>query len=495
MSDSKTKKLFIRYLIIACVISSVNILFYTDSIIGYSIIFIQIGVLLVLLLKGDIAGYISLYLIFITNCMEYSSFTGVESQFYNLKDIRFLGLNLGAWLLLPLIIPVILHPIQITMLKRDQGDFYYTSVNLLKMNLVAFCVGAVVVLFNDNGISRLENIGREFLGMTYSMMLIPLTLTCGFIYVIQYQKKSLFRISLALQATFFAGVFQLLVAYFTKSYGYYGGVNTLLTSTLSFIIPLMLLLYFDKDYVVFPKLTFGIAILGAILDLAFNANGKMIIIFGCMIVIFVYKLFSNHNLVIKLLAIFALFCGMIAIPVLVNILAENSIIFKSKLSDVQRLFAFGNNWVSNLSESPRIRVEEYIDIFIEYINKPWLAFTGKGYMGSIKDSTGYFAQVIIKEGAFQANEWANGTFFKLHEMAQLLIIYGCWGIIYCIKLIKTAIRRQRRNIWSLLGTIWFILLYGYSFTLSVFGMSMLFLGMCDSILLDENKIMMNYENK
>ena len=364
-------------------------------------------------------------------------------------------------------------------IKYKQSDFYKNCYGLIIINIIALIVGAITVMCNDNGIMGLESVLREFVGMIYSMLYMPFALFLIFGGILSSKEPKLWKIGVSLQATFIAHVAQMLVSLVTHTYGYYGGVDTLLTSTLVFITPLMLLVPFFPDRVVYPKLMFVVAIVGTALGVFFNANGKMIIVTGIVAIVIVWKLLANRNALIKMLSVLLFIVMLFTLPAVINIFTSESIIFRSKFEDVLQLFELGEGWLNKLPESPRIRVEEYIDIAIEYLKKPWFLLTGKGYLGSIVDHTGYFSQITIKEGAFQNSEWVNGTFFKLHEMAQPLIMYGVMGIIYYFGLGKTALKRQRVSGWILVGVIWFFLLYGYSFTMSVFGLVMLYYGLCN----------------
>lgn len=252
-----------------------------------------------------------------------------------------------------------------------------------------------------------------------------------------------------------------------------------MVSTLGLYVPVVLLTLGDKN-TVFPLFTIVIGIVGTIMMLLYNSGGKFIIIVAAILVILVWNLLKNKNTYIKLFSIVFMMFMMFMLPVIIGKLTDSSIIFASKFGQIKGLFAFGDSdWLSNMPASPRYRVEELINIFIEFINKPWFLLTGKGYLGSIKDYTGFFGLVSTAErsAGFSAAEWNNGTFYALHEFCTNLIVFGSLGVAFFVKLIKCAKKNIQQNVWLIAGILWFATSYSYSFTVASFGIVALFYGL------------------
>lgn len=461
-------KIFILYFTIASIIASLNVLFCSNRVVGTSIVIVEVVILIFLALNGNVHVCISLCVIFISNCMEFSSFVGNEA-FYNIKSIRIGGINIGAWMLIVLAIVCCLKPIKIGEARINQAGFYKYSTGLIKMNFVAAIVGLLLIAVNDNNIKGIENIEVEFLASIYSSLFIPIIMLIAVIYIITYEKEYVDHLYLALQATLLANAVQLIVSFGFKLYGYYGGVNTLLASTLYFILPLYPLIANNPKFV-FKKNTIILSVIGIILSLIFNASGKLVLTVGFSLIIIIFNLLKGKKPIYMFLAIVFMISAIIVMPIAVNKLLQSSILFNSKYKQAISLFQLsGGNWLQNLSESPRSRIEEFRNVFIEFSKKPWLVFTGKGYLGSIVDHTGYFSTLTSNKGLFSIEEWRNGTYYNLHEIVVTILMFGAMGVVYSVSLLRYSIKNQNKNSLLIMGLYWFFLLYGYSFTLSCFG--------------------------
>ena len=473
----RNKKDFWQYVTIASSLAILNVVFCTNSTIGLLITIIEVLVLLLFAVQRNITSYMCFYIMSICNCMEFSQFVGTEN-FYNMKSIRIAGVNIGAWMLLVLIIISSIRPIKIGMLKGKQPALYSFGRGLIIINVTAALVGLLIISINDNNIQNITGYFREYLGGIYSQLFIPLAFLLGFFYVLTYE-DGIDKLYLAVQATLIASSVQLI---FSSLFGYagtYGGVTTLMASTVYFVLPLVLVVLKDRT-ILYPKFTGIIIITGILLSLRYNTNGKLLISLGIVIFIIIFRLVKDKSLSTKITALLLTALAIVLIPAGINYLLDNSILFKTKYTQALNIISFGSGWLDNLAISPRARIEEIADVLIEYAHKPWLAITGKGYLGSIKDHTGFFSRINVNRGFFSNAEWEQGVYFNLHEISSSLIIFGIFGIAYSVKLIRYTMHQAKNNAWILIGMYWFILLYGYSFTLSVLGVAVLFLGFVDN---------------
>ena len=471
-----SKRTLLFYYIVAVIVASVNVLFCYNKEISYLAIIIEIVVLVYELINKRIYRYTALSVIFISNCLEFSYFVG-KDDFYNMKTVRILGINIGAWVLLVLAVICCIKPIRTGIIKQQQHGLFRFGTNLIKLNVVAAVVGFVLLLVNDNNIAGVGNIENGYVSCAYAMLFIPLTELLAIFYIVGYEKEHIKELYIALQATAFANACQIIVSFCFGLYGYYGGTGTLLVSTTNFLSPMMLLILFDKKSR-FRKTSLIIIIIGIILSIAFNANGKLVLLIVFVSIIALFKLLKGRKMATKIATILIVVLGAVLIPFIIEYLINNNVLFNSKYSQVLTLFQFGKeNWIQNLAQSPRARVEEFFDVCLEFANSPWLIFTGKGYMGSIIDRTGYFSTLSTNRGMFSDAEWINGTYYNLHEVTSSLLLYGIMGIAYTVSLIKYGIKNSKTNAWAIMGIFWFVFLYGYSFTLSCFGAMAFFVGL------------------
>ena len=467
------------YCVVAIASAAVNVLFCSNRIVGIAVVFVELAMLLYQLLKKRIYRYTALSVIFISNCMEFSYFVGQEN-FYNMKSMRIFGINIGAWVLIVLSLFCCLKPIKVGIIKREQNGLYRFGTNLIKLNIIAAIVGFILIIFNDNNIAGVGNVISGYIACVYSSLFIPIVEFLAVFYIWGYEKEHIQDLYLALQATALANSSQIIISFLFGKFGFYGGVSTLLVSTVYFVLPLVVLLMFDQRMQL-KKTTLVVTMIGISLSLVFNTHGKLVLTIVFVAVIVIIRLLKGKRLWLKLLAVLIIVLGFIFVPIMINTLISNSVLFRSKYAQVLTLFQWGNDgWIQNLSDSPRARVEELKNVCLEFVYSPWLVFTGKGYMGSIRDHTGYFSSLTSNSGLFSTAEWNNGTYYNLHEITSSLLLYGFLGVAYSISLIKYGIKNYKTNAWTIVGIYWFILLYGYSFTLSCFGAMAFFVGLLSS---------------
>ena len=75
-------------------------------------------------------------------------------------------------------------------------------------------------------------------------------------------------------------------------------------------------------------------------------------------------------------------------------------------------------------------------------------------------------------------QWNHGTFYRPHETLNVIFLYhGLIGLCFYIYSLFFVFKNSKKSPWLLIGGIWFLLFYGYSITLSAFGMTALLLGL------------------
>jgi len=307
------------------------------------------------------------------------------------------------------------------------------------------------------------------------MVALPLLIIISFAYILSWEPTNISSLEDYLIATLFGTVVSLIVSLLFGVKGYYGGVGTLLTSIVSIFIPFMFILPFYKNY----KFSYNInififATIGTILMLKYNASGKFIIFCLMIPLIFCYIVYKNKITFTGLTFIVILFIIIVSgIP----FIAENNVLFHIKFDQAMGLLRFwSEGWIQNMPGSPRFRVGEFINICYEYLAKPWYIIFGKGYMGTITDHVGIFGAHFVP-GSFSIEQWANGTFYGVHEALNVLFLYhGILGLIFYTYIFKYVVTNFARNPWILIGGVWVLIFYGYSITISAFGLSALLFG-------------------
>ncbi|MBQ7863266.1 MAG: hypothetical protein IJ353_02240 [Lachnospiraceae bacterium] len=463
----REKRSFFFFLIMSTVAAILNITHYQSSI-GLVFVVIEIALLLYLLLRHKYVEYLCLYTIFISMSLEFTDFANV-SYFYNLKDIRLFGLNLGIWLGVPLLI---LFFINFTSIKKrvlsELGMVYKFGKYLIIMNFVAVFVGGLLLLCNDNYSQKLENAWSLFFGETYQFLFLPMIYFAGLAVAILFDKNNVYKLKIALQAILWACVIQQIFGYVFEIKAYYGGTTIALSSNVTAFTPLLMVFFFHERCM-FPKITGIIGLIGVVLSFLTGAGGKGIIVTVLVLLIVEMQALKSKRRVVKALG-FILPVGLVLGSVVVlNIAVTKNDVLAWKIYSVKSLFSFGPDWISNMAHSPRIRIGEFLNVFMEYCQKPWLIITGKGFLGTVKDYSGIWDNPIVSYDAFSDNEWNAGIFYNMHEITSYILVFGIMGIRYAWKYVYYVYKNFKYSIWLIFGAYWFLVYYGFSFTIAAFG--------------------------
>jgi hypothetical protein len=468
---------------IASLIGVLNVLYSSSFIMSLIIIIFELLILLYHFVNKNITKYLGYYLIFLSLSYEYDyMFEG--KKFYGFKNFRVLGVNLGIITLLPILFLFVLFIINndinfIKLIKKYSSKLYYFINAFLFITYSAIFMGLFQLLVNDNNILSMPGVFKSFLGIIYYNGLFPILVIISFIYLLITEKNNINYLTDYLTAILIGLVISMIFSALTKTYGFYGGMNTLLVSQVIHFIPFMLLLSFYKKSKLF-NLTFIAGILGAILTLFYNIKGKMIIIYlllpFAIIVIFYKKKKLNYLL---FLLIFLLITFLLFGNGFVEYFNENSNLFRSKLKQAISLIKFWDSeWVTNMPNSPKVRIMEFINIKNEYTIKPWYSLFGKGFMGSFKDHNYFFSSLQSKLGAFSIKQWEIGAFYRVHSSINIFFLYyGLSGLLFYFYMVKNIFLNFYRSPWLLIGGYWFLVLYGFSITITPFGMIALMLGL------------------
>lgn len=471
-----------KVIVLASVVGCLNVLFSTNYIISLIIVSLELIILTYHFINKNITKYLGYYLIFLSLSYEYDyMFEGVK--FYGFKNFRILGINLGIITLLPILFLFALFIINngmnfIKLIKKYSSKLYYFINIFLLITYLATFMGLFQLLVNDNNILSMPSVFNSFLGIVYYNALFPILVIIAFIYILITEKQNIILFIDYLTAILIGLVISMVFSKLTNSYGFYGGMNTLLVSQVIHYIPFMLLLPFYKKNKFF-NLTFFIAIIGTILTLFYNIKGKMIIIYLLLpfaIIIIFYKKKKLEYLVFVLL--FLVIIGLLFGNGFIEYFNENSNLFRSKLKQAISLIKFhDSNWLSNMPNSPKVRIMEFINISNEYIKKPWYLLFGKGYMGTFKDHNLFFSSLNNSLSTFSIKQWETGTFYRVHSSINIFYLYyGLAGLVFYFYMMKIIFWNFYKSPWLLIGGYWLLVLYGFSITITPFGMIALMLG-------------------
>lgn len=143
---------------------------------------------------------------------------------------------------------------------------------------------------------------------------------------------------------------------------------------------------------------------------------------------------------------------------------ENYIIYKMRTAI--SILDFSKDpmvWLNGLGSSVGIRVEQIVNVIIEFMKNPMYILFGKGFGGTITHSWGIYNWNTTS--AFSEVQIASKVYSNLHTgMAELMINFGLAGaciVLYLIKKMISAILGKRYNPWIIVGAVFLLFFYSY----------------------------------
>jgi hypothetical protein len=488
MNDLETSNKFRiepKYFIIAILVSIGNIMFYDNFIVSLFMVGLEIVILMYYLLKSDFMEYICYYLIFLAPCIEFEGFvtTDMNSYLYGFKNFRIAGFNLA---LIFIVIPVI----YMFLMKKFSFGIFTKNRNISKIvkyiSLLTFSatiMGAINIVFNDNSIRNIQGYWMRYFEQAYENYWVLMVITVTFFAIVNEASKKE-KLENSLFAVLFSSVVALIFSSIIGIHGTYGSLTTLLAPTVSWFIPFLIVLPLQHKYKNIRIIMIATGIAGSLVVLLNNANGKIILFFGFSLIVALFFYVKKNILLRFLPAVLLCFIIIMSFNFVVDKFINENQLLKSKFEQVIGLVKiWDDDWLENMPSSPKFRITEFLNTGIEYTHKPWQIVLGKGYLGTTRDHLNAFGW--NNEGAFTVEQYANGTFYALHEtINELFLKNGLLGIVILYLILKRTVFNSHKNTWLLVGGIWFGILYGFSLTLSIFGIVSLVFGLSQLDLID-----------
>ena len=123
---------------------------------------------------------------------------------------------------------------------------------------------------------------------------------------------------------------------------------------------------------------------------------------------------------------------------------ESNEILKYKFEQVMGTLSLGGSWLNNMSASPSIRIEEFLNAAVEYWHKPWLFFFGKGIGGTTLHWLNWNNWNAVS--AFTAEEFTSGIFIGMHESGNILFLkFGLVGVLFFIWMIIKSMKNISKS--------------------------------------------------
>jgi hypothetical protein len=439
------------------------------SVFGFVVVVFQIIGLLILLFHKPSLAFPYVILSF-GSSIEFNTFiNNGQAPLYNLSNVKLFGLNVGIWMFI-LVIPSIIDGIM-NLRKKVSFNFwqYIILIGFLIMYFVAISSSLLSYIFTTGGLSNFD-IGY-LISLSY-LQLWPFVCLFFCIVYIKIYENGLLTLKLTVFYTFIAVLISSFLINFVGIRGTYGDSLYYFAPTLIFICPLFLVLLKDPFFQISRKIAliifFSFIVLPIIL---FDLAGGKIIIFTLLALLLFSKNFKFRNMFVAFSAIGLLFF------VIYSFMSDESLL-KSKIDEILSLFNFFSGyWYELLEPSTRFRLDEFINIFQHYKFNPFFIPIGFGIVSGAPDYIGGYG--LVADGSFPGVEYMFNYFISYHEICSFFIKYGLMGFSLLLLIFSRAFTFKEKLPFLVVGVIWLILFWGYSFTLAITGAAILAIGIME----------------
>lgn len=436
---------------------------------GVIITLIEILILLyVFFVKKDLYEYLTFYLTVTMTCMDnavlvYGDEGGTLYSFVNMPIIR--GYHTLIFACLPLLI--VLYRGNFVSFRKKLRTFPALRKAIRCLSII-FIWGIV-----SFGFSYLidDNLFRQKLGFYFSIWrknflnyatIYVLIIACSFLLVVEdsainklkdYLYKSLIGIGIAIVFSYIFG----------WSGDYAEGTTLLLTQASFYVMFLLLFPYYEN------KSWLGCVLLAAstiliMLQKASGMAGKWyLVLFGIAAVWIAQTIRFNKKMPRRKVFIngIGVIIGVSGVFAVLNFISNVFNNYRGGLAQKKLIQAslllkgFGTKeWYEVLPASPKIRIDQFVNIFLEYCYKPYYAFLGKGFSGAIQHYTDTTNWDVVGS-TFSEMEITNGLYAFMHEPPfMLFLMAGFFGLYFIIFEIWFGIKNWKNSVWVVIGIVW-----------------------------------------
>lgn len=447
-----------------------TILTFQNYIVSLLFVILQDLVLLILCLKNNILRFNSLFCVFLALSFETSSYLeNSDIPFYGFKNLNFFGLSNSLILLLICSLILFIRNFKRIKYFLKTKSNNATIIKIFAMiTVIALIIGLVNLFVGDNGANTSSEYIKVFLGEAYYGIFTFLNVFIFVIPFVKYKRPTIYKwYFFTIVSILLANCYVPYIAYILNIRGGYGG--NLIFSLSKFAIPFLLLapLAYKFKYNWFIYFSWFV---GNIIPIVFfqAGTGKEILFLMIAIMLFVLiKVWRNTRN--KGLIILCIVTSFVIGYILLSKLSADGTRLGDKANQVVSMFNFWKpNWLSNMPNSPKVRIYEFLSTISELLSKPAYFLFGKGYGGSFTDVTGYFYSIepSRRESVFSLFEFENNYFYRVHEtIIRLPLNFGFIGTFLILYLSVYRIRKV--DMCSVLGCVWLLLFMNNSQTLTV----------------------------
>ena len=478
----------IRFSIIAVLTALMSVAFCRSRIGAAVLVGMQCIVLLVLFIKKSYIEYLCVYLLFMTLSLEYSYY--YETDIYGFKMFKLFGISIGTWCILPVFVVALINIkflLEYRFSKKNQLAYFVWGI--IFINLIGLIMGIYQISINDNGVRDIPGVWNAFFAEVYAFtMLVLIPIYTFFYYVIRYQDE-IVKLKISLLLIMVAIIVMQIFSAATPFKGTSWEQTTLLVPLAYMFSPFVIIfcMYFKNRYIQFAAIALGV--LGLFFSIKYTVSSGGILMICLIPVTILLKLLQSGKrkeffwgVVFCIVGVILFyFCMTIDIP------ADTRVGYK--LIQARSIFKiWDKQWIASMPNSARFRFLELQNILEEYVRKPYYFLFGKGIMGTCLDYSGAFKMTYSIGGAFTDLEWIYDVYYSVHETINVMLLNnGLLGMCVVVYVFTRYFKYVYKSPFLAIGFAWFLFDYTYSFTLSMFGIMCLLVGLYDIQLLDGKK--------
>lgn len=479
MSTNQHSLIDYKLLFFAITLLLFNIVFVKNAPIMGAIAFLEIIFLFfVVTFKGN-NSFLLYTLVFATTSFDVANFTGADEEFlYSITNLPFIGfLGFFALLLLSLFL-FVLRDLKTKLIVKDLKLLFNFALYVIVAGTI---VALICFIINDNEIPT--NAFLVFFKNDLLKYVTLCTLIIIFILTINNNKEFSEELKSYLFTLLVALIITGSISHFAGFYGTYVSDDIILMPLSYFYSTSIILFLFDKEYKSYRKTIVSLSILAFLIQfIASNAlGGKSWLVIIFILIILLIKLYRSGFKKIVLMVTFALTVIVVLLgSILIYNVSDDNLMLR-KISEAFSLlnFANGTNYYENIADSPKNRIDEFINVFYEFKEKPFFSIFGKGFGGSIKDHNQLFG--LYLSSFYTDTEYFYNAHVFLHESINVIWMkFGFIGLSVFATIVYKIFKSGFKNPWISVGLIWFFFFFGYTYSLGIFGLAALTLGLFDN---------------
>lgn len=433
--------------------------------------------LIVPLIRRDVVLYYMLFIVFAGTALSNATFVynDYNAPLYTFVQLPFVqSTHVPVLLFLPLLFLFGRGEIPFLSKLSEHKALRTTLRFMCLMFLTGALFGFVVRWCNDNSLRDTYDLWYYIYEGNLLIYLNLLFLSVGLTYCFVTSKKLVGEFENYLLVFLFgiaaATVFSVL---FGWSADYMDNTTLLLSQSAIYGVFLLVYPLYGKKpkSVKILSLVLGAASVFAMLFKSSELGGKWWIYVFFTLLVLLFKMFFSKKRVLKIAAV------AVALGAVGGVVLFMNVDFDLGLSETKMhqffdlLNVFDRHWYSSLPESPKVRIDEFVNVLIEYVKKPYFALFGKGFGATVTKHWGETDWSIDSVNVFSQLELKNQVFGIMHETVNRLILaFGVVGIAFIVREIWFAIRRFRDSFPCLIGFVWFIFFYNTVYSALYIGL-------------------------